>query len=179
MTSNDLQAAIAYIYPAVKYPGSYTMVVDVTNNATIGLWDNTVGIQPTVDQLAAASLALQLNPAKLTQIATLETAYATARYGTPVTITSAASASLTFPTDTYTQSNVIGYLVAYDATDWPSTNVPLQDASGAIQMLAFADMKLLAKTIADSSMTVWQHLMTLLGQVEAATTVAAVQAIVW
>ena len=179
MTNKDLQAAIGYLYLAVKYPGSYTMVVDVNGNATIGLWDNTLGTQPTTDQLAAASLTLQLSPAKLAQTAVLEAAYNKARYGAPVTITASSGTSVTFPTDSATQFNVVGYRSAYDQTDWPADGVPLQDATGAVPLLTCADMKTLAKTIAEQSRLAWVTMMGLVTQVNAATTLDAVNAVNW
>lgn len=179
MTQTDLQNAVAAIYPNIVYPGSYTIVLDTSGNASIGLWNNSVGPQPTVAQLTAALAQIPLTQAQTAQNAALLTSYNMARYGTTATITPAAGgAALTFPTDPSTQQNIIGYLVAFNATDAPA-QMPLADANNAAQMLTYADIQALAKLIATQSIAVWQTLKSLQAQVATATTIAAVQAVVW
>ncbi len=179
MTLQQLQSSIAYLFPSAAPNVSYTTVVDSTGNATIALWNNALGAQPTTAQLTSALATVELAPSKAAQITTLDSSYQTARYNTPVTITSTTKASWVFPTDASTQTSIMGYLAAFDASDWPSAGLPLQDSSGTVQTTQYADVKAIAQAIANQSVAVWQKLQTLIAQVNAATTVAAVQAIVW
>jgi hypothetical protein len=179
MTLIQLQQCVQAIYPAAIYPANYSATVDTSGNATINLWNNAIGVQPTAAQLTAQLAAMQLAQAQTAQTAVLTAAYTTARYGTPVSLASGSPATtLSFPTDTLTQSNIMGYLVAFTAANAPA-QMPLQDASGNVQMLTYAQLQTLAQSMATQSMTAWQTLQGLITQVLAATTVAAVQAIVW
>jgi len=177
MTLIQLQQCVQAIYPAAIYPANYSAVVDGSGNATIGLWNNAIGVQPTAAQLTAQLAAMQLAQAQSTQIALLTAAYTTARYGTPVSLVSGAT-TLSFPTDTLTQSNIMGYLVAFTSANAPAA-MPLQDASEKVQTLTYAQLQSLAQAMATQSMTAWQTVQGLAAQVMAATTVAAVQAVVW
>jgi hypothetical protein len=179
MTLTDLQAALAYLYPAASMPGAnnWSLATDAQGNASILLWNNTLGTQPTTDQLATALTATQTAAARVTQIATLTASYGKARYGTPVSLT-VGSTTLTFPTDTATQTNVTGYLVAFTATNAPA-QMPLQDSSQTVQMLTYAELQTLAQAIANESISAFTTLVNLTAQVDAAATVAAVQAITW
>lgn len=178
MNLAQLQQAVLKIYPTISSQTAYTTSFDSSGNAEIVLWNNSVGPQPTDAQLSSALSALQLEQAQAEQDSVLNAAYQTARFGTPVTITASSGATLTFPTGPDTQQDIMGYLVAYDATDAPS-QLPLQDSSGVVQQLTYADLKTLAKSIANNSYTAWLKLQSLLGQVKAATTISAVQAVVW
>lgn len=183
MTAAQLQQVIASIYPAAvtASTSTYTMAVDTSGNATIALWNNTLGTEPTTAQLTAALTALQLAAAQQSQIATLDASYNGNRYGAPVAITSG-STTLTFPTDTATQMNVMGLLAAYglpNSVAVPTGGIPLQDNSGTTQTLTLAQVQQLAGAIANQSISAWQTLDSLQAQVSAATTIAAVQAIVW
>lgn len=177
MILSDFKNAITYLFPKAVYTVDYTAALDVNKSATLLLWNPTLGEAPTADQITAALSAYNLANVKAPQIATIEAAYETARYGTPVSLT-VGSNTLSFPTDTATQTNITGYLVAFNATNAPAT-MPLQDASGAVQMLTYAQLQTLALTIANNSMTVWQKMAGLIAQINAATTIAAVQAVVW
>jgi hypothetical protein len=183
MTAAQLQQAVASIYPSVTGPSSstYTVVTDSSGNATISLWNNAQGAQPTAAQLTAAYNTALLNAAQATQLTTITASYNTNRYGAPVSVTSGTT-TLTFPTDTLTQTNIIGLLVAYglpNAQAAPAGGVPLKDASGNVQSLTVAQLQQLAGAIAAQSISAWQTYVSLEAQINAATTVAAVQAITW
>lgn len=181
MTLSQLQQAVTYLFPTAVYPTTYTATVDSSGNATIALWNNTLGAQPTTDQLTTALAASQLAQAKTTQNALVTDSYNTARYGTPVSI-SVSGVTLTFPVDVVTQQNVMGYLCAYglpNASAMPVGGVPLQDASNSVQMLTLPDLQNLAGVIANQSASAWTTMNSLLNQIAAATTVTAAQAIVW
>ncbi len=178
MTLTELQQAILSIYPTAVYPSTYTVAVDTSGNATIALWNNSIGVQPTATQLADALAVLEVKPAQTAQLATLLASYNAQRYGAPVPIVSGTT-TWSFPTDTLTQTNVMGYLVAFNAATTPAGGLPLQDVNGTVQMLTYAEMQALALAIGTQSIAAWQKLKTLEAEVMAATTVAAVQAIVW
>jgi hypothetical protein len=179
MTTTELQQALAYLFPTAAVPGAsnWTLTTDANGNASIVLWNNSLGTQPTIAQLTTALTACQVQQAQTAQNVTLQAAYTKARYGTPVTLTSG-STMLTFPTDTATQTNVMGYLTAFTSANAPA-QMPLQDASETIQMLTFAQLQTLAQTIATESISAYSTLVSLSAQVAAATTVAAVQAVTW
>lgn len=181
MTSVDLQTAIAHLYPGAPSPSGYTITVDSAGNATIASWtpDLAGGPEPTATELAAALTAAQLMQAQRQQEQVLAQAYQAARYGAPITITTAAGVTLTFDTTTTTQMAVMGYLVAFNAANWPSAGVPLQDLAGAIHLLTLADMQSVAVATANQSIAAWTKLQTLLASVQAATSVAAVTSVVW
>lgn len=179
MTPADLQQALSYLYQSGGPNVSYTMQTDAAGQATIALWDNSLGTQPTPAQLATALAAAQLQVAKDAQTTSLQAAYMGARYNTAVQITTAAGASVSIPTDESTQTNVAGYLVAYAPPNKAPATMPLIDATGAVQSLALSDLQAIAKATADASVAAFNKLTTLLGQVQAATTIADVQAVVW
>jgi hypothetical protein len=176
MTLLQLQQVLAILFPNAA-PGSWQVTTDTFGNASIALWNNSIGAQPTAAQLTAALASVQLQQTQAAQVATLNASYQTARYGTPVTLISG-TATLSFPTDVATQTNVTGYLVAFTATTAPAT-MPLQDVNGVTQQVTYAQLQTLAASIATQSITAYTTLEGLLAQVGAATTAAAVQAIVW
>lgn len=179
MSLNELQTLIASIYPSSAYMKDYTLATDAAGNGSIALWNNSLGPQPTIDQLNQAAVQVQLARAQAVKIVALQDAYTKQRYGAPVTITGAAGQLLTFPSDPATQQNVVGYLCAYDATDWPGEGVPLQDASGGVPMVSYADVKAIAKAIAVQSQVAWTTLQSLIAQIKSAAGVEPLNAINW
>lgn len=177
MTLANLQQAVAYLFPSSVYSVTWTANTSDSSNVVIALWNGTLGAQPTASQLAAALASSQLQTAQTAQTAILQTAYEGARYGTPLAIV-IGTASVQFPTNAATQTNVMGYLTAYSAATSPAT-VPLQDATGSVQNLTYAELQSLAAAIADQSIAAWTKLQGLLASVQTATTVAAVGAVTW
>lgn len=178
MTLAELQQAVAFLFAAAVYGQSYTAAVDASGNATIALWNNALGAQPDATALSTALSGAQLAAAKTAQMETLVSAYSAARYGTPVTVTSG-STTLSFPADQATQMNVSGYLVAYASPNTPPASMPLADVNGVAQSVTYAELQQMAKAIADQSVSAFNQLQTLQAQVAAATTISAVQAVVW
>ncbi len=178
MTLAELQQAVLYLFPKVVYGQNYTAGVDSTGAATIDLWQNALGAQPDTTALTAALAAAQLAAAKTAQEQTLTTAYDSARYASTVALTSG-STTLTFPTDQATQLNIMGYVATFAKMATPPASVILADASGTVQSLTPSQVQTLAEDIMTQSQTDYSQLKTLLAQVDAATTVADVQAIVW
>lgn len=179
MKTKDLLAAITYLCPTAVLSTNYGISADPDDNATIAHWHSSLGTQPTTDQLTAASAAVTLNAARKAKMSSLMASYNAARYGTPVTVTLASGASVSVPTSQTTQMDLMGYRCTYDATDWPSAGVPLQVGDGTVHMVTYADVKAIAVAIAVASQPAWQKLNTLSAQVSAATTLDAVNAVVW
>ena len=178
MTLAELQQAVRQLFPSAIYGPSYTAAVDASGNATIALWNNTLGAQPTDTALSDALAASQLATAKAQQEEALVKAYSAARWGTPVSITSG-STTLTFPTDTATQTNVAHYLSVFRGMATLPGSVPLADSGGVVQSITPAQVQSYAEAVLTQSTAAFQKLSQLLGQVKAATTVADVEAVVW
>lgn len=180
MTLSDLQSAVTYLFPTAVYGQNYTAAVDAQGNATINLWSNALGMQPTPDALATALNDSVLDAARTSQIATLTSSYQGNRWGANVTIPAETGGTrLAFPLDPATQSNVMGYLVAYQAPNQPPKTMPLLDASGVVQQLTYSQLSLLAGIIADRAIAAFTQYQDLVTQVKAATTVAAIEAVMW
>lgn len=179
MTLSDLQSAVTYLFPTAVYGQNYTAAVDAQGNATINLWSNALGAQPTPDALVTALNDSVLDAARTSQIATLTSSYQGERWGCNVTIPETGGTRLAFPLDPATQSNVMGYLVAYQAPNQPPKTMPLLDASGMVQQLTYRQLSLLAGIIADRSIAAFTQYQSLLAQVNAAATVAAIEAVTW
>lgn len=185
MTSAQIVQVLKVLYPTALQGNDYTLTVDSSGNAAIALWSTTLGTPPgtppTPAALQAALDSQTLSQAVAAQTATIMAAYNANRYGAPVSISNGTS-TLTFPTDALTQQNIAYLLVAFglpNAVAAPSAGMPLEDSSGNVQMLTVPQLQQLAGAIANQSITAWLTLKNLLAQVNAATTVAAVQAVVW
>jgi hypothetical protein len=177
MNLKQLQQAVQYLSPSAIYQVSYTVSVDGDGNGTLDVWNSVLGAQPSADQLTTALAAAQLLGAQTMQTAAITAAYQAARYGASVSLT-VGSTTLSFPTDPTTQTNIMGYLVAFTAETAPAT-MPLLDASGNTQSLTYTQLQTLAQSIASQSITIWQSYTSLCAQIEAATTISALQAITW
>lgn len=179
MTTQQLQTAVNQLVPGAILGTGWTASTDSTGAASITYWNPSLGSQPTEAQLSTALAAAQLRAAKVAQTNSLTAAYKTARYGTPVSITAASGKSLSFPTDMATQDNVTKYLAVMQGMKTKPASVPLVDAGGAVQSLAPSDVQALAEAILSASQAAFTKLMSLQAQVQAATTIADVQAVVW
>jgi hypothetical protein len=179
MTLQELQEAVRELFPSSIYGVNWTASVDAAGDATIALWNNAIGTEPSTATLESALSASQLTAAKLAQNAVLLRAYENARYGTPVSITTVAGKALSFPSDTATQTNVMGYLAVFAGMSAKPASVPLLDANSALQSIAPADVQAIAEAILQASQTAFVKLAGLQSQVSAATTIANVQAVVW
>jgi hypothetical protein len=178
MTQVELQQAVRQLYPSSIYNVDWTVVVDTSGTATLKLWNNALGPQPTDTELAAALAASQLAVAKATQTSQLLAAYQTEVYNTPVSLT-VGSNTYSFPVDDATQTNITKYLSVFAKMTTPPATVPLADANGKPQQLSPADLQALAELILTQSVSAWTKLVQLQAQVAAATTIAAVQGISW
>jgi len=134
--------------------------------------------------IAPESPAVQrtLAEAQAAQIATLQAAYRSA-ITDPVTFKNAAGVTSTYAfgeTVTMGGTNaqaLLTQIIDAGAAAW--TACVWFDTSGKAQTMTFADLQGLAAAIEARETPDEQQLMTLIAQVQAATTVAAAQAVVW
>lgn len=174
VTLNDLKNAISTLYPAAKPGVDYTLATDTSGNSTIALWNNALGAQPTTAQITAAVSTYSLSSAKAAQLAILQaasTAAATANlvYGTH-----------TFPTDQATvQLAKDAYIAAQANGGTMPANFYVLDINGARVTVTLAQLQAFYNAVFAQRFAAQDKYNTLAAQVAAASTVAAVQAVVW
>ena len=132
--------------------------------------------------LVNGSLVQSLTYAKAAQSALIKQGYLAA-LNTPVTFTNAAGVTSTYAfgnTLTAGGSNaqqLLASIVAAGSAAWKAG--VWFDTNGVAQIMTFADLQNLAEAVEAQETPDEQDLMSLLAQIAAATTVSAVQAIVW
>jgi len=122
---------------------------------------------------------MELETAQQQQRDAVLAGYQIARWGTPVNITLASGVTATFTGSPAMQENLSQYAIVHLAAPNPSAQMPLQDANDTTQILTWVDLQNLIQTFVDRSTAVWIKQKTLLGQIDAATRVEAVQQIQW
>ena len=132
--------------------------------------------------LVSGSLVQSLSAAQSAQSALIKQGYLAA-LNTPVTFTNAAGVTSTYAfgnTLTAGGSNaqqLLASIVAAGSAAWKAG--VWFDTNGVAQIMTFADLQNLAEAVEAQETPDEQDLMSLLAQIAAATTVSAVQAIVW
>lgn len=172
---------------SIQYPGSmnvrdYTVAVDSSGNATISLWNNALGTQPTPTQLAAELATLQLQQAQQAQIALIAQASNAAQ--TTGFSSSALGSAYTYPSGLQDQANLTACIVASLMPGNASTWTVLfwcTSSAGVSNFVAHtaAQIQKVGQDALTAIMTIKQKQLTLTQQILAATTIAAVQAVVW
>jgi hypothetical protein len=119
-----------------------------------------------------------LAQAQATQIATLYAAYQQA-IQQPVSYTSKGGVTKTYQADSGSIANLQAMLLAFGATQTVPSGFYWVSADNTQVPFVYADMQGLAQIIGTQGATAFQHLQTQKAAVRAATTVTAVQAIVW
>lgn len=175
MTAAQLQKVIATIYPTVTAsgPSTYTVTVDSTGNATITLWNNALGVEPTTAQLTAGLTAMQLTAAQQSQILLLEEGYEAVTY-TPVSYM-----GTTFPCTANAIALMQGVLLQGSTPQGLPTGFSWYNSENQPVAMTLAQVQGLANLFFANVNTAYNQLQTLSAQVMAATTVTAVQAITW
>jgi hypothetical protein len=145
-------------------------------------WANQAGVWYVVSgKLAqtnpnAPTAAQLLDDAQSAQIAKITAAYEAAILA-PVSFTTAAGTTATFSTS----SKAVGYLqgvIAAGSAAW-TANLWLSNAGTPISPFAFADVQGLAAAIEAVETPEYHELLKLIGEVNAATTISAVQGVIW
>ncbi|WP_164707925.1 DUF4376 domain-containing protein [Paraburkholderia phosphatilytica] len=128
--------------------------------------------------LAFSNPSATVPGAKAAQIAALNSAYQAA-ITAPVSYTTAAGTTATFNQDATAKSNLQNAMLASEkAGTWP-LNLWLSAGGEAVTPFTYADLQGLAAAMEAVDAPDYTQLLSLVAQVNAATTVAAVQAVVW
>ncbi len=181
MNQIQLLNVLSILFPGSMRVRDYTVVVDGSGNATIALWNNTIGAQPTADQLAAELAALQLQQAQAAQTAIIAQASAMAQ-STGFT-SSALGTPYSYPSAARTRP-----ICALAAHIHCSLAIPVTGplSSGVQPLPVWAPLSHTPRLSPTSRTNAQAAIMTqkskqntLTQQINAATTIAAVQAIVW
>jgi hypothetical protein len=173
MTQNDMIAAIASLFPTAQYTVDFTIKV-ANNVATLLTWNNALGTQPTDAVMASALAAIQLNSYKGIQSATIESSYQNAALNTPI-----AYMGTTFWTDADSQFKLLAAAWGFDKLGAVPAGFAWWDSTGAAVPMTLAQLDGLALATLNAGNATFIKRKTYLATIAAATTVAAVQAVVW
>lgn len=119
-----------------------------------------------------------LATAQAEQIATLNTAY-NAALQAPVSFTTAGGVTKTFKTDQVSVNYLMSMQLAFQQAGAVPSGFIWLAADGTQAPFTYADILGLSHAIGVAGLAQWQHLQTQISAVNAATTVAAVQAVGW
>jgi hypothetical protein len=128
-------------------------------------------------QIATATV-LTLEQVQATQIAALTASYAAA-IQQPVSYTSKGGITKTYQASTASVDNLTQMLLAFQASQTVPEGFYWVSEDNTQVSFTYADMQALANALGTQGAAMFVQLQTLKGQVNAATDVAAVQAVVW
>jgi hypothetical protein len=169
----QLLNVLSILFPGSLYPRDYTLAVDGSGNASISMWSGTIGAQPTADQLATELASLQFQQAQAAQIALLGAAYQAA------VASAVAYMGTAFMDDPEHQQLLARAVQAYTLAGAVPAGFFVPDVNNAPVAMTLAQLQGLAAAVAAQEWAAFSKWMTLQKDVAAATTIAAVQAIVW
>ena len=174
MTSVQLVQVLQVLFPAaLQGVNGYTLTVDASGNASILLWNNALGTQPTAAQLTAELAALQLKQSQEAQIAALSASYTANGYA------DVAYMNTTFPCGSSQLLLLSCTLVQAGTPQGLPSGFQWWDANGKGVSMTLAQLQGLGNAIFAQVYAAYAKLQGLIAEVEAATTIAAVQAVVW
>ena len=151
---------------------------DEGSGAFIAAWNNTTTAQPTATAISNATAGATLWAAQVTQIGILAGDYLNA-ISQPVSFTTAAGVVKTYQADKVSVQNLIEMTLTFTKAGATPTGFYWVAQDSTQVPFAFADLQNLAAAIGAPGVVAYQHLQTLKADVLAATTVTAVQAVVW
>jgi len=170
---HDAIAAISKLFPATQYLVDYT--VQVTDGvAAILTWDSSLGVQPTTSEIQSALADIKLSGYKSIQSGLIQAAYQNAAYNTPI-----AYMGTTFWTDSDSQFKVLGAAWGYGKAGAVPDGFAWWDATGTAVPMTLAQIEGLAQATLAEVEAAFVKRKSLLVAIAAATTIAAVQAVVW
>jgi len=172
MNKIQLIQSIQSLVPGALEISSFTVAVDANGNATIATW-LAEGTQPTQTALSTALASIELSQAKQSQVIALETSYAANGYA-PVSYMGAQ-----FPSDLNTLLLLSCTLIQGATPQGLPTGFQWFSATGTGVQMTLAELQGLGNAIFAQVYAAYVKLQGLIAQVETATTVAAVQAVVW
>lgn len=173
MNQSQLLNVLSNMYPSAMFIRDYTIAVDDSGNATVATWRGALGTQPTADRLAAELTTLQLQQAQDAQIAVLQAAYSANGYA-PVSYMGAS-----FPSDPNTLLLLSCTLVQGSTPQGLPSGFAWYDATGTGVAMTLTQLQGLGNAIFAQVYAAYVKLQGLIAQVESASTVAGMQAVVW
>jgi hypothetical protein len=147
-----------------------TAVKDTVTGEWLQVW--------AVTTVSAAEQAARLAQAQAAQIAILTASYTTA-IAQAVSYTSKAGVTKTYQADPQSVSNLQAAIAGCSAAQATPTGFYWVAADNSQVPFAFADLQGLASAMFAQGAVAFQHLQTLKAQVNAASTVPAIQAVTW
>lgn len=169
-----------WIYPQLNSTTA-TLVQNVTlpNPYVANVYSYSAGVFTIANQTALTTWNTATLPSTQTsQIATTIAAYLVANT-TIVSYTSKGGVTKTFQADKDAVNNIQGCLAGFSSTSITPTGFYWVASDNTQVIFTFADLQLLAEVMILQSWTNFQKLQTLKSTITSATTVTAVQAVVW
>lgn len=173
MNQHDIVAALQSLIPSLQVGIDYT-TNNTTPDASIVLWNNANGTQPTTDQLQAALDAIQIVGYRTMQTTAINNSFQTATYGTPI-----AYMGTTFWTDADSQTLLLGASSAMTLAGAVPSGFAWWDTTSTPVPMTLAELQGLFQAVVAMINVNFIKKKTLLAQITAATTIAAVQAVIW
>ncbi len=173
MNQSQLIQAITALMPNANYSRDYTIAVDASGNATILLWNNALGTQPTATQLASTLATLQLQAAKAQQLQLLAAAYQAAMTA-PI-----AYMGTTFANDPVHQQILSRAVQAFTLAGAVPSGFFVPDSNNAKVSMTLAQLQGMVPVVSASEWAATQTWVSVQEQVAAASTITEVQAVVW
>jgi hypothetical protein len=147
--------------------------------AQVANWQSlSVDLSTTPPSIVSAPASVLLAQAQQAQIATLTAAYQTAIVQ-PVSYTSKGGVTKTYQADPQSLSNLQNTLLGLQVAGATPSGFYWVAADNAQVPFIYADLQALAAALLAQGWAAFQKLQTLKAEVNAATTVSAVQAVVW
>jgi len=181
MNQHDMIAAIASLFPSAQYQIDYT--IKVTNNVPELLtWNNSLGTQPTQQEIQDALDSIQLAGYKQLQLSLIADASASAQ--TSGFTSSALGSAYTYPSGMQDQANLTAVITGSMIPGQPSGTTYLfwcKSTTGVEGFVAHtaAQIQQVGLDVLTAIMAVKSKQLTLAAEIAAATTIAAAQAVTW
>lgn len=181
MNQNDMIAAIGSIFPTSTFQADYTITV-TDGVPSIRTWNNSLGTQPTIEQIQAALDSIQLSGYKQQQLSLITAASQTAQ--TTGFVSSALGSPYTYPSSPSDQANLTAVITGSMIPAQPSGATYLfwcKNSAGFENFVSHtaAQIQQVGLDALAAIMAGKSKQLTLSAEIQAATTIAGVQAIVW
>lgn len=179
MNNVQLVQVLEALVPGARQKNDYELKVDSNGDSSIKLWNPAVGAMPTTEQLTAQLAANQLLQAKTARIGVIAQASTAAQ--TTGFSSDALGSTHTYPSGLQDQANLTSVVLGSVIPGGPDTLLfwCTDGTSSGFAAHTKTQIQKVGQDALAAIMTVKQKQSTLEGQINAATTVAAVQAIAW
>jgi hypothetical protein len=170
--------AILYMFPGAIVEVDFSVLIHGTT-ISITKWNTAkLGAQPTLTQLEAAWPAAQLQSMQAQQNALNFASYQAAIQG-PVSYTSAGGITAMYQADPQSIANLQSVILGFQLKQATPAGFYWRALDNTNTPFTYADLLGLAQAMAEPAAAAWVKWQSLKAQVAAATTVSAVQAVVW